>query len=129
MADDGKPDNITLSEVITGKGADIFWIPQCRSDEQYEAKAALSIALHGFERVFGLDATVQQIALWSATAQMIARKNAAQERILAARADINSEADRLDRQGMHLEARNMRARPTPDYPEKASDEAELGYAV
>ena len=67
----GKPDDITLTEIITGEGADIFWLPEVRTPDQREAKANLALALQRFERVFGLDSTVQQLALFIATTKTI----------------------------------------------------------
>lgn len=125
----GKPDDITLSEIITGKGAEVFWLPQCRTSEQHEARANLSLALVRFERVFGLDSTMTQLALWIATTKTIARKNAALRRAKAARSDINLEAAAARRRGDEAGAVEIESRPTPDYPEKASDEQELGYGL
>ena len=42
----GKPDAITLSELITGKGAEVFWLPECRTEQQHDARANLSLALN-----------------------------------------------------------------------------------
>lgn len=123
----GKPDDITLTEIITGQGADIFWLPECRTPEQREAKATLTLALHRFERAFGLDSTVQQLALFIATTKTIARKNAALRRAKAARADINTEAAAARRRGDEEQAKAIENMPTPHYPEKPSDEEELGY--
>lgn len=125
----GKPDHVSLSELITGKGAEVFWLPEARSTEQRDARAALVLALHGFERAFGVEATVRQMALFIATGKVVAEKNAAIERALSARADINYEAAMARRAGNVELALEIEARPTPNYPEKAQDEKVLGYEI
>lgn len=123
----GKPDHVALSELITGQGADVFWLPECRTDEQRTARAALTLALHGYERAYGIDSTLQQLRMFIASAVVLTRKNAAMDRVQAARADINLEAHRARREGKEALAREIEAQPTPDYPGKADDDRELGY--
>lgn len=125
----GKPDDITLTEIITGAGAEVFWLPDARTTEQKDAKANLALALQRFERVFGLDSTARQLALFISTSKMIARKNAALRRAKAARADINMEAAAARRRGDEEQAKAIESMPTPFYPEKPQDEEELGYAL
>lgn len=121
------PMETRLADLILGEGSADFWAPQCVTEEQTEATIALATAVREYERVFGLMNTVQQLRLLTATANTIGRKNAAQRRMLEARAAINARAAAARVDGDERRAEEIEAEPTPDYPEKAEDERELGY--
>lgn len=123
------PLNLRLEEFIQGDEADLWWIPVVTNDEQAEATSDLQRSIARYERAFGLENTCQQLKLIIETGQALARKNAAMDRVIAARADINAEAAEARAQGDEEAARLIEGRPTPDYPQKADDERELGYDV
>ena len=121
------PVEIRLEELISGEGSEIFWIPKPTTDEQFAASGALSQAVRAYEKAFGTESTLRQLALLLETTQTISVKNAAMRRIREARADINAEAAALRQVGEEAAARDLEALPTPEYPELADDMRELGY--
>lgn len=123
--DDSTPLEVRLEELITGEQADIFWLPVARSDEQLRVQAALSTALVAYERAFGTENTIQQLDLLRVTTRAIARKNAAQRRILDARAQINADAAAAREAGNEDLAVEIESRPTPRYPQLDADLREL----
>jgi len=124
--DDNVPVGVRLDELILGKGSDIFWIPKPTNDEQLDATTELATALRRYERAFGLESTIQQLTLLRAAAVTIGRKNAAMLRLHEARREINAEAAAARKAGNETAAKAIEARPTPDYPERESDEREVG---
>jgi hypothetical protein len=122
------PMDIRLEELISGDGSDLFWIPKPVTDEQFAASGALSQAVRAYEKAFGTESTLRQLALLLETTRTISVKNAAMRRIREARADINAEAARARAEGDEVNARRLEGLPTPEYPELADDMRELGYA-
>jgi hypothetical protein len=135
MADDihdAMPLDVKLAALITG-GAEDFWLPQPDSDGQFVVVHDLGRAIAAFERAFGDEATVNQLAMCLTVAKLHKKRREIKARILKARDAINVEADAIAEAGNHVVADKCRAQPTPDYPERAADDAWLrrycGYGV
>ena len=126
--EDAIPVETRLIELISGNGSDLFWLPKAVTDEQIAAESALNAAVREYERAFGTSNLLQQLDLLAAATRLLTKKNAAQRRILDARAEINAAAAAARRAGNEARSREIEARPTPDYPGLADDMRELGYA-
>jgi hypothetical protein len=127
--EDSIPIEARLEQLILGEGSDLFWVPKPKNNFEMDATLELAKALRSYERAFGLENTIQQLDLLRATARTLFRKNAAQTRMIEARREINAEAAAARAAGNEVLARSIEDRPTPDYPERESDELELGYYV
>jgi hypothetical protein len=117
MADDvheSMPLDVKLAALITG-GAEDFWLPQPDSDGQLVVVHDLGRAIAAFERAFGDEATVNQMAMCLTVAKLHKKRREIKARVAAAR------------EGLDVD------QPTPDYPERATDDAWMrrycGYGV
>ena len=91
---------------------------------------AISVRVNG---TLGDEATVNQLAMCLTVAKLHKKRREIKERVFAARAEINAEADQFAADGAHEMALAVRARPTPAYPGRAHDDAWLrrycGYGL
>jgi hypothetical protein len=129
---DAMPMDVKLAALITGGERD-FWLPTVDDVSKFDIFRALGGAIARFEREFGDEATVNQLAMCLTVAKLHKKRREIKERVFAARAGINAEADAIAEAGNCEVAKRCRAQSTPDYPERAHDDAWLrrycGYGL
>lgn len=103
----------------------LAFIPRAMTQQQAVAAEMLTTALASYWRAYGVAVTGARLNSLILVLRDMAKRERIMGRILAAREDINARARACYERGDRAGASAIEAEPTPDYPQRAADEAWL----